>query len=130
MLALLSLAQSNNGGGGVVGMLMLVIWLAIIVLVIAGMWKMFAKAGQPGFMAIIPIVNLYFMLKIVGRPWWWLVLYLIPVVNLVIAIIVMLDLAKSFGKGVGFAIGLILLTPIFTCILGFGSAQYQGPAAA
>lgn len=130
MLESLSLAQSNSGSGGVAGMLVLVIWLAIIVLILAGSWKMFVKAGQPGFITIIPIVNLYFLLRIVGRPWWWLVLSFIPVVNLVITVIVMLDLAKSFGKGVGFAIGLFLLTPIFVCILGFGIAQYQGPAAA
>ncbi|KAA0214558.1 MAG: signal peptidase I [Leptolyngbya sp. PLA3] len=111
-------------------MVVVVIYLAIIVLMIAGMWKMFTKAGQAGFLAIIPIVNAYIILKIVGRPWWWLILMLIPIVSLIVWIIAMLDLAKSFGKGVGFAVGLILLGPIFVCILGFGSAQYQGPAAA
>lgn len=125
-----TLAQQGGGGGGIVGVLFLLFWLAIIVLVVAGFWKTFAKAGQPGWVAIIPIVNIYFLLKIAGRPGWWLVLFLIPIVNIVISIIVYLDIAKSFGKGVLFAIGLILLTPIFFCILGFGSAQYQGPAAA
>ena len=70
------------------------------------------------------------LLKIVGRPWWWLILAMIPFVNFIILIIVELDLAKPFGKGVGFAIGLILLGPIFIMILGFGDARYQGPAAA
>ena len=69
-------------------------------------------------------------LKIVGRPWWWLILAMIPFVNFIFAIIINIDLAKSFGKGVGFAIGLILLAPIFIMILGFGDARYQGPSAA
>ncbi len=70
------------------------------------------------------------LLKIVGRPWWWLILAMIPLVNFIFGIIINVDLAKSFGKGVGFAIGLILLSPIFIIILGFGDARYQGPAAA
>lgn len=129
---LLTLAQygNNNSGGAIGGLIFIVIYLAIIVLMIAGMWKMFAKAGQPGWLSIIPIVNGYFLLKIVGRPWWWLILMFIPLISIIFAIIVCLDLAKSFGKGVAFAIGLILLSPIFVCILGFGSAEYQGPAAA
>lgn len=128
---LITLAQNNTGGAaaGIAGMIVLLIYLAIIVLVIAGMWKMFTKAGQPGWAAIIPILNLYLLCKIAGRPGWWLILMFIPIVNFVVSIIVMLDIAKSFGKGVGFAIGLILLGFIFIPILGFGSAQYQGPAA-
>jgi hypothetical protein len=129
-----TLAQSNssgNGGGAAIGgLIALLIWLGVIVLVFAGFWKTFAKAGQPGWAAIIPIYNLYVLCKIVGRPWWWLVLCFIPIVCLVITILLWLDLAKSFGQGVLFAIGLILLSPIFICILGFGSAQYQGPSAA
>lgn len=96
---------------------------------IAAVWKVFSKAGQPGWAAIIPIFNFYVMCKVAGRPGWWLLLFLIPFVNLVIAIIVTVDIAKRFGKGVGFAIGMILLPFIFWPILGFGSAQYQGAAA-
>jgi hypothetical protein len=103
------------------------IQLAIIVAVIAGVWKTFTKAGQPGWAAIIPIYNVYILLKIANRPWWWLLLMLIPLVNLVIAIIVALDIAKAFGKGVGFGIGLALLGFIFYAILGFGSATYTQP---
>ena len=118
---LITLAQNNTGGAaaGIAGMIVLLIYLAIIVLVIAGMWKMFTKAGQPGWAAIIPILTLYFLCKIAGRPGWWLILMLIPIVSLVIMIIVMLDLAKSFGKGVGFAIGLILLGFIFWSFINF-----------
>jgi len=93
------------------------------------MWKVFTKAGEPGWASIIPIYNLYIWCKIVGRPWWWILLMLIPFVNFIVAIILCIDLAKSFGKGVGFGIGLALLGIIFFPILGFGSAQYQGPAA-
>lgn len=126
---LMTLAQSGNNNGGGIGLIVfLLFYLAIIVLVVAGMWKMFEKAGQPGWAAIVPIYNTYILCKIVGRPGWWVVLLLIPYVNFIFLIIISLDLAKSFAKGVGFAIGLILLSPIFVCILGFGSAEYQGPA--
>lgn len=120
------LAQQGDASSAVV----LVVWLAIIVLIIAGMWKVYTKAGQPGWGAIIPIYNTYLLLKIGGRPWWWLLLLLIPIVSLVIFLIVSIDVAKSFGKGLLFGLGLFLLAPIFYCVLGFGSAQYQGPAAA
>jgi hypothetical protein len=103
--------------------------LLIALLLIVAMWKVFTKAGQPGWASIIPIYNLYIWCKIVGRPWWWILLMLIPFVNFIVAIILCIDLAKSFGKGVGFGIGLALLGIIFFPILGFGSAQYQGPAA-
>lgn len=106
-----------------------IIGLLIALVVIVAMWKVFTKAGQPGWASIIPIYNLYIWCKIVGRPWWWILLMLIPFVNFIVAIILCIDLAKSFGKGVGFGIGLALLGIIFFPILGFGSAQYQGPSA-
>jgi hypothetical protein len=127
------LAQSNNGsgvGGAIGGLIFLVIWLAVVVLIIAGFWKTFVKAGQPGWAAIVPIYNIYILTKIVGRPAWWVILFFIPFIGLIPAIIVSLDVAKAFGKSTAFAIGLILLSPIFYCILGFGDAQYQGPVAA
>jgi hypothetical protein len=107
----------------------LIIGLLIALLLIVAMWKVFTKAGQPGWASIIPIYNLYIWCKIVGRPAWWIILMFIPFVNFIICIILCIDLAKSFGKGVGFGIGLALLGIIFFPILGFGSAQYQGPAA-
>jgi hypothetical protein len=106
-----------------------VFWIceaAFILLIVASMWKVFSKAGQPGWAAIIPIYNIYVMCKVAGRPGWWLLLMLIPFVNLIVAIILNVDIAKRFGKGIGFAIGMILLPFIFWPILGFGSAQYQG----
>src|SRR5437899_781055 len=108
-----------------------VFWIcnfAVIILVIASNWKVFSKAGQPGWAAIIPIYNVYVMCKVAGRPGWWLLLFLIPLVNFIIAIILNVDIAKHFGKGIGFAIGMILLPFIFWPILGFGSARYQSAA--
>jgi hypothetical protein len=107
-----------------------IIGLLVALLMIVAMWKVFAKAGQPGWASIIPIYNLYIWCKIVGRPAWWIILMLIPFVNIIVGIVLCIDMAKSFGKGVGFGIGLVLLGIIFLPILGFGSAQYQGAAAA
>lgn len=117
-------------GDTLTSLVVTVVWLALLVLIIAGMWKMYVKAGQPGWGAIIPIYNTYLLLKIAGRPWWWLLLFLIPIISIIFFLIVCLDLAKSFGRSALFGVGLFFLAPIFFCILGFGSAQYQGPAAA
>jgi hypothetical protein len=107
-----------------------ILYLGLAVLFFAGLWMTFVKAGEEGWKAIIPIWNLLTLLKIVGREWWWILLMLIPIVNVIVWIIVLFDLAKSFGRGVGFAVGLVFLPMIFTLILGFGSDQYKGPAAA
>lgn len=103
-------------------------YLAFIVLFIAAGWKLFTKAGEDGWKILVPIYNLYVMLQIVGRPGWWLLLMMIPFVNLVVAIIVYIDLAKSFGKDAAFGIGLVFLSPIFFPILAFGDSRYIGPA--
>ena len=119
-------ASAAGAAGGMAGG---IIGLAIGILMIVSVWKVFSKAGQPGWASIIPIYNVYVLCKIAGRPGWWLLLMLIPLVNFIIIIILCIDIAKSFGKGVGFGIGLIFLPFIFYPILGFGSAQYRGPAA-
>jgi hypothetical protein len=105
-----------------------ILYLAIVVLMIVSMWKVFTKAGKPGWAILIPIYNIIVLLEIVGKPWWWLLLMLIPVVNIVFAIWTINLLSKSFGKDVGFTIGIILLGFIFIPILGLGSAQYVGAA--
>ena len=102
-----------------------IVTLIVAVLSIAGLWKMFTKAGQPGWAAIIPILNTLTILKTIKRPWWWIILLLIPCVGFVIAFIVMWDMAKAYGKGVGMFILLLLLHPIGLLVLGFGSAEYQ-----
>lgn len=108
------------------GLVLFVFWLLVLI----GAWKVFTKAGKPGWAVIVPIYNVIVVLEICGRPIWWILLAMIPCVNVVIHVVVSLDLAKSFGKGAGFGIGLWLLGCIFVPVLGFGSAQYQGPAAA
>jgi len=102
--------------------------LAVAVVTIAGMWKVFEKAGKPGWAAIVPIYNIIVMLEVIGRPLWWIFFFLIPLVNVVFAILLYIDLAKSFGQGAGFGLGLMLLSFIFFPILGFGDARYLGPA--
>jgi hypothetical protein len=93
---------------------------------IVGAWYMFQKAGEPGWAAIIPIYNYLIAIKIAGKPWWYLLLMLIPVVNLIIYIVVLDGLAKSFGKGTGFTVGLFFFLFIFIPILGFGNSVYNG----
>ncbi|MFT3841254.1 MAG: DUF5684 domain-containing protein [Myxococcaceae bacterium] len=123
--------MNGSGGGGIGAIIFLIIELAIMVAVIAGIWKVFVKAGQPGWAAIVPFYNIYVITQIAGRPAWWIVLFFIPLVSIVAAIILMIDVAKAFGKGTGFGIGLALLGIVFFPILGFGDATYQGaPKAA
>jgi hypothetical protein len=121
---------------GLVG-ISVVIYAAVIVFEIAALWKVFVKAAQPGWAAIIPIYNLYILLKVIGRPPWWLLLFLAGIIVpflgwillIVIGIIIAIDLAKSFAKSSGFAVGLFFLNFIFVPILGFGDSRYVGPAA-
>jgi hypothetical protein len=123
--------DGSNALGGLFGGMMVLFWLAVMVVVIIGGWKMFEKAGQPGWAILIPFYNLYIMLKIAGRPGWWLLLYLIPLVNLVIAVVVAIDIAKAFGQSAVFGFFLLfLLGGIGYLILGFGDYRYQGPAVA
>lgn len=91
-------------------------------------WRIFEKAGKPGWAALIPIYNTIILLEIVGKPWWWLLLFLIPGVNIIFAVWMTNLLSLSFGKGVGFTIGLLLLSFIFYPILAFSLAEYKGPA--
>jgi len=107
-----------------------IVCLAAIVFQIASLWVVFEKAGKPGWASIVPIYNAIVLLQIAGKPGWWFLLYFIPLVNIVIAIIATVGLAKNFGKGVGFAIGLIFLGFIFIPILAWGDAQYQQPQRA
>ena len=109
----------------------LTFWLVALLLVLIGGWKMFEKAGHPGWAILIPIYNAYILLKIAGRPGWWLVLYFIPIVNFVIAIVVAIDVAKAFGQSALFGFLLLFLfCGIGYLILGFGNYRYQGVTAA
>lgn len=111
------------------GPLFWLICAAVVVFYVATMWKVYTKAGQPGWASIIPIYNLVVLHQIAGKPIWWIILYLIPVVNIIISIIVTHGLSTSFGKGTGFTLGLIFLGFIFYPVLAWGDAQYLGPTA-
>ena len=118
-------AQTMFGGG------FLLVVLLIAIICIAGLWKVFTKAGQPGWAAIVPIYNAFVLVKVAGRPMWWGLLFIIPVVGIIVWILLSLDLVKRFGKETLFAVGLILLAPIFLTILGFDNSRYtpQGATA-
>src|SRR6056297_2516835 len=96
--------ETTATNGAAAGGLVLIIQVVIIVLMVAAMWRIFSKAGEPGWAAIIPIYNAYVLLKVAGKPGWWLILLFIPIVNLVIMIMTLAGLAAHFGKGVGFTI--------------------------
>lgn len=103
-------------------------FVVLVVLLVAG-WKIFEKAGKPGWAFLIPVYNIIVILEIVGKPWWWVLLMIfVPLGNFIWGIWSTNLLAKSFGKNEGFTVGLILLPVIFLPILGFGNAQYEGPA--
>ena len=128
MLTLLTiLTQQDDGSGGGAGSA--IIGLVVGLLVIAGMWRLFSKAGKPGWAAIIPIYNLIVLLQIAGKPLWWILLLFIPFVNFIVFIIIWVGVARAFGKGTGYALGLVFLSPIFVPLLGFSDAQYVGSAA-
>lgn len=105
----------------------IICWLAVVIFLIAAEWKVYAKAGQPGWACIIPIYNIYILTKIAGKPGIWTLWCLIPVVNIVFVIWLYNILSKSFGHDEGFTVGLLLLGFIFWPILGFGKSKYQGP---
>ena len=122
------LAQDDGGGGGALALIPMIISLLIALVVIAGIWKTFEKAGKPGWAAIIPIYNIIVLLEIAGKPIWWIILFFVPCVNIIVSLLIFIAVAKAFGKSEVFGIGLWLLGFIFFPILGFGDAKYIGPA--
>jgi len=102
-------------------------WAIILLCLVdaAGGWRVYAKAGKPGWAVLIPIYNVVVLLRIAGCPPWWIFLMFIPLVSQIVFILIMIGLAKKFGKGIGFGLALGLLGPIFLPILGFGSSKYQ-----
>ena len=114
-------------------------FLIVLAVIILAQWKIYSKAGQPGWAALIPVYSTIVLLEVQRRPVWWIVFWLITgvpfigIVSFIVMWVIMgLDLAKQFGKGGGFAAGLIfpLTAPIFLLVLAFGGAQYQGAPAA
>jgi hypothetical protein len=113
-----------------VSFLLSLLYAAVIVLLCASQWVIYQKAGKRGWYSLIPVYNILVLLQIVGKPWWWILLFLIPFVNIIFAIWMLNMLSKSFGKNEGFTVGLLLLSFIFLPILAFGKAKYVGPAGA
>ncbi|HXX90672.1 MAG TPA: DUF5684 domain-containing protein [Acidimicrobiales bacterium] len=114
-----------SAGAGV----FLVVFIAVYVIAALPLMGVFGKASQPAWAAFVPIYNIIVLLRLIGRPWWWLLLYLIPFVGIIFAIIVLYDLSRSFGHGGGFTVGLFFLGWIFLMILWLGASEYRGPAA-
>jgi len=115
----------ENVGGAAMGMMMF-FYLAFFIITAIGLWKVFEKAGKPGWAAIIPIYNIIVMLEIVGKPVWWIILFFIPLVGFIMWIIVANQISLSFGQGIGMTILLIFLAFIGFLVLGFGDAKYVG----
>jgi hypothetical protein len=99
--------------------------LLLAIVVIAGYWKVFSKAGKPGWAVLVPIYNIIVMLEIAKKPLWWFFLLIIPFVNYIFIFVIFIEIAKRFGQSVGFGVGMVLFAPIFWPILGFGSAKYE-----
>ena len=105
-----------------------IVYFAIIALMIVAQWKIYTKAGKEGWICLIPIYNIIVLLEIVGKPWWWQFLFMIPIANFVFMVWMTNLLSKSFGQSEGFTVGLLLLPIVFFPILGFGDYKYNGPA--
>ena len=121
--------------GGVLAVYSIII-LAIAIVQLIGMWKVFTKAGEAGWKCLIPIYNIVILFKISGISPWLVLCYLLTIIPFVgwivmlgLQIYLAINLSKAFGMGSGYAVGLSFLAPIFTCILGFGKAEYQGTPA-
>ena len=107
----------------------LLFYVVFLVLMVVAYWRIFTKAGEAGWKSIIPIWNVIVLLKIIGRPWWWLLLMFIPFVNIVVAIVVALDLGKAFGKDTVWSVFLLIIFSVVGyLLLGYGDAKYVGPA--
>lgn len=120
-----SLLGQSNSAEAVVGGIFMILYLGLLVVAVAGMWATFEKANQPGWGILIPIYNLILLLKVAGKPLWWLILMFIPLVSIIPGIIIPFAVARNFRKGSGFGAGLLFLPFIFYPILGFGSAEYD-----
>lgn len=106
----------------------LLVSLVTLVVTLVSMWMIFEKAGRKGWESIIPIYNILILIKIIGKPWWWIILFLIPIVNIVFAVWAINLLSKAFGQSALFTLGLILLPYIFYPILAFGDYSYTKSA--
>lgn len=108
----------------IAALLFVLIYIGIIVLMITSVWKVFTKANQPGWAAIVPIYNIIIMLEVAKKPTWWVAMYFIPIANFIFMIMTLNGISKNFGKDEGFTVGMVFLGIVFWPILAFGNAQY------
>ena len=120
-------AAAAAGAAG--GLLFCGLYIAMTVVFVIGGWKMLAKASLPGIAIIVPIWQWIAFAQLAQKPWWWGLLFLVPIVNIVIIVMILNGISTAFGRGIGTTLGLLFLSPIFVPILGFGSAEYQGQAS-
>src|SRR5437773_857867 len=115
-----SAVEYSYSYSGQMSPLMMVIWLAFVIFFAFCGWKIFEKAGKPGWAAIVPFYNFFVLLEIVGKPRWYFLLLFIPFVKFVIIIMIYHNLSLRFGKSTGFTLGLIFLSFIFVPIFALG----------
>lgn len=115
----------SNFSSPIVLVFTILINFAVAAFLIIAQWKLFLKAGEPGWAAIVPIYNTVLLMKIAGKPGWWVILMFVPFANLVAVILMDIGLARNFGRSDGFAAGLIFFPYIFLPILGFGDSRYS-----
>jgi hypothetical protein len=125
VIAQATVSTSGDAGGG--SIIFSIIWLAVVVAMLVAMWKVFVKAGQPGWACLIPIYNYVVLFRITGKSPWWILGMLVPFLNIFVGIRLIFNLASVFGRGIGFGFGLLFLFPIFIMILAFGEGEYVGP---
>jgi hypothetical protein len=132
LLPLLSFAfaQEDIPTTGDIPIFFWLLYFAVIALLIVSMWKLFVRAGKPGWASIIPIYNSVVMLEIAGKPLWWIFMLFIPFVNIVFGFLILYHFSKAYGKSDGFSIAVALLSIVFIPLLAFSDAKYQGPATA
>jgi hypothetical protein len=104
---------------------LIVVALAVAAVALAGAWRAFEKAGAPGWAVVIPIYNLFVLVKMAGKEGWWVILFFVPIVFFFVPFIVAIEIAKNFGQPAAFGFGLVLLGAVFWPILGFGDAEWE-----
>jgi hypothetical protein len=120
-LVLAAFLQSESPGF----LMIRVLSLAFLVLFVASGWRLFTKAGEPGWAVLIPIWNAIVLVKVAGKPWWWILLLFVPIVWFIAYWVILVGLASNFGKGAGFAAGLYFLPFVFVPMLAWGDAKYD-----
>lgn len=99
--------------------------VVVAIVTIVALWKVFVKAGRPGWASLVPIYNTYVTIKIAQKPGWWLLLLFIPFVNLVFLVLICMGVARHFGRSNWFGLGLAVFPYVFLCILGFNNDKYS-----